>query len=63
MAKLGMWQISIDAEREQEIGRDIKILYKDKLVKGITDIRLRLIKMKDDVGANLLVKDCKEKVI
>ncbi len=61
MVKLGMWRVDLSAERK-EISRYIEIKYKGKIVKGAINMRLTLMKMKDDEGGNLLVKDCKKEV-
>ena len=65
MVKIGMWNISIHAgrDKEEEIGRDIKVTYKGKEVKGIQSLSMTLIKKKADEGGNLLAEDCRLKEV
>ena len=60
-----MWQISIhaDIDEEEEIGRYIKVTYKDKPIKGLQSISMKLIKMKADEGGKLLAEDAKLNVV
>lgn len=57
MQKIGMWQIDIDSEREENIGKEIQVTYKGQPIQGIVCLRIRLLKLKKDLGGSLLVQD------